>query len=102
LVEDNLAAAVSDVLAEDFEEAPLNARVQAMGWLGPRAVAHRQANAELHERVEALLPLAFGTVFRDEGGVRDLLITLSAALTKRLEPRAQYVGVGGGAVSVSH
>jgi hypothetical protein len=80
-----LAAAVSDVPAEDFEEEPLNERVRDMGWLGPRAVAHQEVNDRLHESADATIPLAFGTVFRDDDRVRQLLREQSPALAKRLE-----------------
>ena len=63
VVTEELAAAVSNVPADDFEEEPLNARVRDMAWLGPRAVAHQAVNAQLFEAADACLPLAFGTVF---------------------------------------
>jgi hypothetical protein len=79
-----LVAAVSDVPAEDFDEAPLNEHVRDMGWLGPRAVAHQEVNSQLHQTVEATVPLAFGTVFRDDDRVRQLLRDQAPALTQRL------------------
>jgi hypothetical protein len=82
---DNLAAAVSDVPAEEFGEEPLNERIGDMSWLGPRAVAHQEVNSELHERGEAIVPLAFGTVFRDDDRVQQLLRDQAPALTRRLE-----------------
>ena len=85
VTEGALAAAISDVPAEDFEEEPLNARVRDMGWLGPRAVAHQEVNYRLHADSEAVIPLAFGTVFRDEDRVRQLLRDQSAALEERLQ-----------------
>jgi hypothetical protein len=81
---DSLAAAVSDVPADEFDEEPLNARVADMAWLGPRAVAHQEANALLFEGSDASLPLAFGTVFRDDERVRHLLTEQTTALTERL------------------
>jgi hypothetical protein len=83
--QDNLVAAVSDVPAEEFDEEPLNERIGDMGWLGPRAVAHQEVNSELHERGEAIVPLAFGTVFRDDDRVRQLLRDRKPMLNKRLE-----------------
>ncbi len=82
---DNLAAAVSDVPADEFGEEPLNERIGDMSWLGPRAVAHQEVNSELHERAEAIVPLAFGTVFRDDDRVRQLLRDQVRALSTRLE-----------------
>jgi hypothetical protein len=83
--QDNLVAAVSDVPADEFDEEPLNERIGDMGWLGPHAVAHQEVNSELHERGEAMVPLAFGTVFRDDDRVRQLLRDRKPMLNKRLE-----------------
>jgi hypothetical protein len=69
----NLVAAVSDVPAAEFDEEPLNEGVRNMAWLGPRAVAHQEVNYRLHEAAETMVPLAFGTVFRDDERVRQLL-----------------------------
>ena len=94
IVDGDLAAAVSDVPAEEFEQEPLNARVRDLHWLGPRAVAHQTVNAQLHERAEALVPLAFGTVFRDDERVRDLLRREREGLRERLTAvsgRAEWV-----------
>lgn len=84
VVSDALAAAVSEVPEEDFDEEPLNTNVRDMGWLGPRAVAHQDVNARLFELSEAVVPLAFGTVFRDASGVRQLLADNSQNLGTRL------------------
>ena len=80
----NLAAAVSDVPADEFGEEPLNEGVRNMAWLGPRAVAHQEVNYHLHEVAEAMIPLAFGTVFRDDERVRELLLTQGQRLAERL------------------
>jgi hypothetical protein len=94
LVEGALAAALSDVPAEEFDEGPLNERVRDLAWLGPRAVAHQTVNGELFERFDAVLPLAFGAVFRDDEGVRRLLreraASASAALD-RVRGRGEWV-----------
>lgn len=80
-----LAAAVSDVPREDFDEGPLNANVKDMNWLGPRAIAHQDVNERLFEASEAIVPLSFGTVFRDAAGVRRLLIDQRGALDAQLQ-----------------
>ena len=85
VVEKDLAAAVTDVPAEEFDEEPLNANVRDLGWLGPRAVAHQEVNSQLHEQSEAIVPLAFGTVFRDDERVQHMLSQSGAALHHRLE-----------------
>jgi hypothetical protein len=56
-----------------------------MTWLGPRAVAHQDVNARLFELAEAVVPLAFGTVFRDDARVRQVLVERSAELDAQLE-----------------
>src|SRR4051794_20457097 len=68
-----LAAAISDVPPDDFDEEPLNERVRDMGWLGPRAMAHDRVNGLLWERADTLVPLAFGSVFRDDARVSEML-----------------------------
>jgi gas vesicle protein GvpL/GvpF len=94
LVEGALAGAVSDVPASDFDEGPLNEHVRDLDWLGPRALAHQQVNAHLFERVDAVLPLAFGAVFRDDNRVRRLLREQRADFLGRLarvRGRAEWV-----------
>jgi Gas vesicle synthesis protein GvpL/GvpF len=82
---DGLAAAVSDVPEVDFGEEPLNVNVRDMAWLGPRAIAHQDVNARLFEAAEAIVPLAFGTVFRDDARVKQLLVREAAQLRSQLE-----------------
>lgn len=92
--QNDLAAAVSDVAEEDFDEAPLNEHVRDLSWLGPRAVAHQEVNYRLHEDAEAVVPLAFGTIFRDDDRVRQLLHDQRSVLSARLDAvhgRAEWV-----------
>jgi hypothetical protein len=84
IAEGELAAAVSDVPSEDFDEQPLNERVRDMTWLGPRAVAHQEVNDRLHTAGSASVPLTFGTVFRDDDRVRRLLREQAVVLAERL------------------
>ncbi|HEY3082751.1 MAG TPA: GvpL/GvpF family gas vesicle protein [Chloroflexota bacterium] len=89
-----LAAAVAPVPAEEFDEEPLNRNMRDLDWLAPRAERHQLVNAALMERSEALLPLAFGTVYRDEAGLRAMLRGRQAELLRRLEGvrgRAEWV-----------
>ena len=81
---DELAAAVSNVPIEEFDEEPLNANVRDMGWLGPQAISHQDVNARLFEMSDASLPLAFGTVFRDDERVQQMLVRDHEALAQRL------------------
>lgn len=82
--EQKLVAAVSDVSSDEFGEEPLNAHIRDLGWLGPRAVAHQEVNERLWEQSSASVPLAFGTVFRDDARVRDLLRAQAHLLHERL------------------
>lgn len=84
IAEGGLAAAVSEVPSEEFDEQPLNEHVRDMGWLGPRAVAHQEVNYRLHADGLASVPLAFGTVFRDDERVRQLLRDEAPVLAERL------------------
>jgi hypothetical protein len=81
----DLAAAVSDVPGDDFEEEQLNTNIRNMSWLGPRAIAHQDVNSCLFEETDATLPLAFGTVFRDDERVRKLLADQRTGLLAQLE-----------------
>ena len=84
IAEGTLAAAVSEVPSDEFEEQPLNEHVRDMDWLGPRAVAHQEVNDRLHAAADASVPLAFGTVFRDDERVRQLLRDQASVLVERL------------------
>jgi hypothetical protein len=83
--ESGLSAAVSNVPRREFDEKALNNGLTDMHWLGPRAIAHQDVNQQLHEASEALLPLAFGTVFRDDERVEAMLRDEAASLKERLE-----------------
>ena len=80
IVEGDLLAATSPVPASDYEEDPLNERLQDLEWLAPRAAAHQDVNGKLLELADAVVPLAFGAIYRDAEGVRELLRTRSEDL----------------------
>lgn len=80
----DLAVAVSDVPATAFGEEPLNENLRDMDWLAPRAAAHQEVNAALLERSDALLPLSFGTVYRDVESIRRMLRLRGGELLARL------------------
>lgn len=79
-----LVAAVSTVAASEYEQEPLNRLVTELDWLAPRAAQHQQVNALLFDQTDALLPLAFGTVYRDDDGIARMLQTSADALLARL------------------
>jgi len=89
-----VAAVVSAVPAEEFDEEPLNSRLRDLDWLSPRAAAHQAVNARLMELDDALLPLSFGSVYRDEASLRRTLESRADDFARRLEAvrgRAEWV-----------
>jgi hypothetical protein len=90
------AAFVSDVPESEFAEAPLNAHLGDMEWLTPRAVRHQEVNAALAAAFDPLVPLSFGTVFRDRAGVARMLRERAAELGPRfdaLRGKAEWIAV---------
>lgn len=88
VAEGRCAALVTDVPEADFGEGPLNDRLKDLDWLGPRAVRHQEANAALRGAVSSLVPLSFGTIFRDDAGVGRMLAGEQAILVARLDALA--------------
>ncbi|HEY8806704.1 MAG TPA: GvpL/GvpF family gas vesicle protein [Candidatus Limnocylindria bacterium] len=92
----DLAAFVSDVPESDYAEAPLNAHLSDMEWLTPRAVRHQDVNGALASACDPLVPLSFGTVFRDADGVTRMLRERGAELGPRFESlrgKAEWIAV---------
>lgn len=94
IVQGGLLGVTSTVPASDYEEEPLNERLQDLEWLAPRAASHQEVNGKLLELADAVIPLAFGAIYRDAAGVRDLLRTRADDFTDRLravEGRAEWI-----------
>ena len=94
IVEGHLLGATSSVPASDYEEEPLNARLQDLEWLAPRAASHQEVNGSLLELTNAVIPLAFGAIYRDADGVRELLRARADDFADRLravEGRAEWI-----------
>jgi hypothetical protein len=68
----DLVAVVGAVPPEDFDEAPLRARLEDLDWLADTARAHDAVIAAL-STVTCPIPLRLATVCRDDSGVRRLL-----------------------------
>jgi hypothetical protein len=85
IVEGDVAGVVGAVPAREFDEEPLNERMRDLEWLGPRAAAHQVVNARLMELADALVPLSFGTVYRDEAGLARALRAGHDDFVRRLE-----------------
>jgi hypothetical protein len=89
-------AFVSDVAERDYAEEPLNAHLADMEWLTPRAVSHQEVNAALAAVCDPLVPLSFGTVFRDDTRVGSMLGERAAELGPRfdvLRGKAEWIAV---------
>lgn len=89
-----LSAAVSDVPAAEFDQAPLDVNVRDSDWLAPHAEAHQRVNAALLDATGAVIPLAFGTIFRAEDRVGRVLEARSETLAGALASvadRAEWV-----------
>jgi len=94
IVEGALLGVTSIVPADDYEEQPLNERLQDLEWLAPRAAAHQEVNARLLDLAGAVIPLAFGAIYRGTDGVRDLLRTRANDFADRLravDGRAEWI-----------
>jgi gas vesicle protein GvpL/GvpF len=94
VVEGALLGATSVVPATDYEEQPLNERLQDLDWLAPRAASHQEVNGRLLDLAGAVIPLTFGAIYRGTDGVRDLLRTRADDLADRLravEGRAEWI-----------
>ncbi|MFC8916075.1 GvpL/GvpF family gas vesicle protein [Streptomyces sp. NPDC057116] len=68
----DLVAVTGTVPAEEFDEAPLRARLEDLDWLAGTARAHDAVISAL-STVTCPLPLRLATVCRDDSGVRRLL-----------------------------
>ena len=53
IVEGDLLGATSAVPASEYEEEPLNERLQDLEWLAPRAASHQEVNGRLLELANA-------------------------------------------------
>jgi hypothetical protein len=94
VIEGDLLGVTSVVPATDYEEEPLNERLQDLEWLAPRAASHQEVNGALLDLADAVIPLAFGAIYRGTDGVRELLRTRAEDFEDRLravEGRAEWI-----------
>ena len=94
IVESDLLGVTSVVPAAEYEEQPLNDRLQDLDWLAPRAAAHQEVNGKLLDLADAVIPLAFGAIYRGTEGVRELLRARAGEFADRLrsvEGRAEWI-----------
>lgn len=94
IADDHLAAATSDVPDSEFGAAALNDHIRDLDWLTPRASTHQRVNARLLEIADTVIPLSFGTLYRDDDRVREMLRTSPGDRVARLASlagRAEWV-----------
>ena len=73
IAEGDLVALVSDVPAGSFDQPALDENVRDGRWLTPRATAHQEVNAAAHAALAASLPVPFGTIYRSDERIREML-----------------------------
>lgn len=81
----DLVAAASRVPANRFDDTVIDALVSDLATLAPYALRHEEAIRTLHGAAEALLPLAFGTVYREPERVVAFLKEREAELRAALD-----------------
>jgi hypothetical protein len=84
ITESGLAALVSDVPAESYDQEAIDESVRDEGWLTPRATTHQTVNAAAHAALDAVLPVPFATIFTTEDRVREMLRTRAEELRAKL------------------
>lgn len=85
VVAGDLLAAASDVDEADWNEAALNEHLRDLDWLAARAAQHQAVNGRLLELLGTVLPLSFGTIYRDDERVRQMLSEDAADRAVQLE-----------------
>jgi hypothetical protein len=87
LREGALAAVASQVPLEEFDEARLRENLADMSWVEATARAHEAVLDRVCEQVTAI-PMRMCTVYRTEGGVREMLHREADALEQALDALA--------------
>jgi len=82
--EDGLAAVASQVAGSEFDEAQLRAHLGDMEWVQAVARAHEAVLHQIANR-STVIPMRMCTVYRTEGGVREMLRREAGALREALE-----------------
>ena len=88
------AAAVSDLDETEWGPDAIDQRVRDVDALAPYAAAHQAVNAKLLDIAGVVLPLSFGTLYRDDARVRDMLREDARTKEDRLDAlagRAEWV-----------
>ncbi|WP_052411410.1 GvpL/GvpF family gas vesicle protein [Streptomyces sp. NRRL S-118] len=88
-----VAAVVSDVPSDDFDEEALAAHLEHLDWLEAVARAHHGVVDAVAART-AVLPLRLATIYRDDAGVRAMLTAGRQEFAPRLARLAGHVEWG--------
>jgi Gas vesicle synthesis protein GvpL/GvpF len=92
LHEGTLAAVVSRVSADEFDDAHLRANLSDMAWVEKLARSH-EAVLEVTREHATVIPMRMCTVYKTDGGVREMLRREAPALEEaltQLEGRAEW------------
>lgn len=73
IVDGPFAAAVSDLDEAQWGPDAIDQRARDVDVLAPYAAAHQAVNARLLDIAGVVLPLSFGTLYRDDARVREML-----------------------------
>jgi hypothetical protein len=82
--ESGLVALVSDVPVGAFDQPALDENVRDGHWLTPRATAHQMVNSAAHAALGSVLPVPFGTIYRSDERIREMLRTRAEELRAKL------------------
>jgi hypothetical protein len=85
IAERELAAVASDLPEDEWRDDMLNERIRDLEWLTPRAASHQEVNARAMEIASALIPLSFGTLYRGDDRVREMLREDHDAKVRKLD-----------------
>jgi len=82
--EGGLVALVSDVPADPYDQPALDQNVRDGAWLTPRATSHQTVNAAAHAFLASTLPVPFGTIYRSDDRIREMLRARAEELRAKL------------------
>jgi hypothetical protein len=93
IVEGNLAAIVSPVPLEEFDQGALTARLENLTWLEATARAHEAVLQTTIDRFDSVIPVRFCTVYESREAIGDFLSERNETLLEvlnRLEGKLEW------------
>ncbi|HEU5286884.1 MAG TPA: GvpL/GvpF family gas vesicle protein, partial [Candidatus Limnocylindria bacterium] len=94
IAEGPFAATTSELSDTEYAAETLNERIRDLDWLTPRAAAHQAVNERVLDIAGTVLPLSFGTLYRDDVRVREMLredVEQRARRLVALNGRAEWI-----------